>query len=204
MITRPVNDYLSEDDNALVREARKGDTGAFEKLVARHRDKVFTRAFSILRNVEDAIDLSQRAWVEGWQGLRRFHGDLSFGAWITRIVIHLCVDQLLKEKSRRAECFEEPDEESSRGNRQMRSVMANPTGWLEPAELKQRMDQALGQLADAHRIVLVLHEFENMKYKEIAATMGCSIEVVTSQLLYARRKIAALLAGQQDRRLGIF
>jgi len=88
MIT-PLKDYFSKDDNSLVRQARKGDLGAFEELVARHRDKLFTRAFSIIRNVEEAIDITQKAWVEGWQGLPRFEGDSGFGAWIMRIVIGL-------------------------------------------------------------------------------------------------------------------
>lgn len=189
------NDYFSDDDEGLVRQARKGDTEAFEELVARHRDKVFARAFSIMRNEEDAIDLSQKAWVRGWQGLSRFAGDSNFGEWITRIVINLCVDQLRKENPREADCVEEPDRESRGGNRQMRAVRANPTKRLEPAELRQRVDQALGHLPREHRTMLVLRELENMKYKEIARIMGYSIGAVTSKLLYARRKMAALLEG---------
>ena len=192
MIT-PLKDYFSKDDNSLVRQARKGDIGAFEELVARHRDKLFTRAFSIIRNVEEAIDITQKAWVEGWQGLPRFDGDSGFGAWMMRIVIGLCVAQIRKEKPRRAECCEESDEDGIDGNRHVRTVTSNPSMRREPAELRQRMDQALGQLSHENRTVLVLHELEKMEYKEIARIMGCSVGAVTSKLLYARRKIAALL-----------
>jgi RNA polymerase sigma-70 factor (ECF subfamily) len=72
-------------------------------------------------------------------------------------------------------------------------VTVNPTAGLERAELRKRIDQALSQLTYAHRTVLVLHEFEEMEYKEIARTMGCSIGTVMSRLFYARRKMAALL-----------
>jgi RNA polymerase sigma-70 factor (ECF subfamily) len=192
MIT-PLKDYFSKDDNSLVRRARKGDIGAFEELVARHRDKLFTRAFSILRNVEEAINITQKAWVEGWQWLPRFAGDSSFGAWMMRVVIGLCVDQIRKEKPRRARCCKESDEDGIGGNHQVRIVTSNPSVRREPAELTQRMDQALGQLSPENRTVLVLHELEKMEYKEIARIMSCSIGEVTSKLLYARRKIAALL-----------
>ena len=74
-------------------------------------------------------------------------------------------------------------------------VTTNPTEGLERVELRARIDRALGQLSQDHRTVLVLHEFEEMEYKEVAKKMGCSIGTVMSRLFYARRKMAALLAG---------
>jgi RNA polymerase sigma-70 factor (ECF subfamily) len=126
------------------------------------------------------------------QGLPRFEGVSSFDEWMMRIVIHLCVDQVRKGKSQ-AKCAEEPHEDGSGDNRHVRTVTTNPSRRMAPAELSYRIDQALGQLSQEHRTVLVLHELEKMEYKEIARIMGCSIGAVTSKLLYARRKIAALL-----------
>ncbi len=190
----PEKQYSSAADTALVREAQQGDTGAFEELVARHRDKLYARALSMMRNEEEAIDLSQEAWVKGWQRLIQFQGESSFSTWMTRIVINLCLDELRKQKRRRAESIEEMDEESGGVERQMPVVTVNPTERLERGELRQRIDRALGQLSYEHRTVLVLHEFEEMEYKEIARTMECSIGTVMSRLFYARRKLAALLA----------
>ena len=187
-------DYSSAEDTALVREAQKGDTGAFEELVFRHRDKIYARAFSMMRNEEEAIDLSQEAWVKGWQRLVQFQGESSFTTWMTRIVINLCLDQLRKQKRQRAESIEEMDEESGGVERQMPVVTINPTERLERGELRQRIDKAMSQLSHEHRTVLVLHEFEEMEYKEIAKAMDCSIGTVMSRLFYARRKLAALLA----------
>jgi RNA polymerase sigma-70 factor, ECF subfamily len=189
-----VNDHSSTDDRALVRAAQQGDMAAFEELVARHRDKIYARAYSMMRNEEEAIDLSQEAWVKGWQRLRQFQGESSFGTWMTRIVINLCLDQLRKQKRQRTESIEAMDEESGGVERQMPVITVNPTAGLERGELRQRIDRALGQLSYEHRTVLVLHEFEEMEYKEIAKTMGCSIGTVMSRLFYARRKLALLLA----------
>ena len=180
--------------------ARRGDMAAFEELVARHRDKLYARAYSMMRNEEEALDLSQEAWIKGWQRLRQFQGDSSFSTWMTRIVINLCLDQLRRQKRQRAESIEAMDEESGGVERQMPVVTVNPTAGLERGELRQRIDRALGQLSYEHRTVLVLHEFEEMEYKQIAKTMGCSIGTVMSRLFYARRKLALLLADlkQQD------
>src|SRR5712664_527303 len=192
MATQPDNTKVS--DEKLVRGAQKGDMVAFEELVVRHRDKIYARAYSMMRNEEEAIDLSQEAWVKGWQRLAQFQGEASFGTWMTRIVINLCLDQLRKHKRQRTESIEAMDEESGGVERQMPVVTVNPTAGLERGELRQRIDRALGQLSYEHRTVLVLHEFEEMEYKEIAKTMGCSIGTVMSRLFYARRKMAVLLA----------
>ena len=188
-------DYATSADEALVKWAQKGDMNAFEELVARHRDKIYARAFSMMRNEDEATDLSQEAWVKGWQRLVQFQGDSSFVTWMTRIVINLCLDQLRKHKRQRTESIEAMDEESGGVERQMPVVNVNPTERLERAELRQRIDRALHQLSHEHRTVLILHEFEDLEYKEIAKRMECSIGTVMSRLFYARRKMAALLAG---------
>jgi RNA polymerase sigma-70 factor (ECF subfamily) len=194
-----VNDHSSADDQTLVRASQRGDMAAFEELVARHRDRIYARAYSMMRNEEEAVDLSQEAWVKGWQRLAQFHGESSFGTWMTRIIINLCLDQLRKHKRQRAESIEAMDEESGGVERQMPVITVNPTAGLERGELRQRIDQALGQLSYEHRTSLVLHEFEEMEYREIARTMGCSIGTVMSRLFYARRKLAALLADLKNR-----
>jgi RNA polymerase sigma-70 factor (ECF subfamily) len=191
------NDHSAADDVALVRAAQKGEMGAFEELVARHRDKIYARAYSMMRNEEEAIDLSQEAWVKGWQRLVQFQGDSSFTTWMTRITINLCLDQLRRKKRQRTESIEEMDEESGGVERQMPVVTVNPTERLERAELRVRIDQALSQLSEAHRTVLILCEFEQMEYKAIAKTMNCSIGTVMSRLFYARRKMAVLLQDLQ-------
>src|SRR3954470_10948390 len=124
-------DYPSMDDVALFKAAQRGDMQAFEELVGRHRDKIYARAFSMMRNEDDATDLSQEAWVKAWQRLKQFQGESSFLTWMTRIVINLCLDQLRKQKRQRSESIEEMEEESGGVERQMPIVTPNPTEKLE-------------------------------------------------------------------------
>src|SRR5580692_11081165 len=109
----------TSSDIDLVRLAQKGGMQAFEELVARDREKVYARAFSMMRNEDEALDLSQDAWVKGWQRLNQFQGDSSFVTWMTRIVINLCLDQLRKLKRKRAESLEAMEEDSGGIERHM-------------------------------------------------------------------------------------
>ena len=195
-------DYPQADDPALVKAAQRGDMEAFEELIARHRDKIYARAFSMLRNEEDATDLSQEAWVKAWQRLAQFQGDSSFATWMTRIVINLCLDQLRRLKRVKTDSIDQLEDELGGVERQMPIINPNPTEKLERGELRARIDRALSQLSYEHRTVLILHEFEEMEYKLIAKKMGCSIGTVMSRLFYARRKMAALMAGVKREEFG--
>jgi len=188
-------DISTLTDQQLVKRSQRGNTRAFEELVARHRDKIYARAFSMMRNEDDAFDLSQEAWIKGWQRLKQFQGDSSFATWMTRIVINLCLDLMRKQKRQRAESIELMNEESGGVERQMPVVTTNPTEGLERTELRKRIDQAMTQLSEAHRTVLILHEFEELEYKAIAKVMKCSLGTVMSRLFYARRRMAGLMAG---------
>lgn len=193
-------DRTSIADDRLVALAKQGDTEAFEELVFRHRDKIYARAFLMMRNEDEAMDLSQEAWVKAWQRLGQFQGDSSFSTWITRIVINLCLDELRRQKKIKSESIEDLQEESGGVERQMPVEWNNPTEGLEKDELRRRIDAAMDKLSHAHRAVLMLHEFEGLEYKEIAKRVGISIGTVMSRLFYARRRLATLLHGLKRER----
>ncbi|MBT5705982.1 MAG: sigma-70 family RNA polymerase sigma factor [Verrucomicrobia bacterium] len=180
-------------DTELVAAARDGDAQAYEELVYRHRDKIYARAFSMVRNEEQALDLSQEAWIKAWQRLHQFHGDSSFATWITRITINLSLDFLRKAKRQRAESVEALEESSGGVERLLPVINPNPTARLERVELRAKIDQAMETLSEGHRTVLILHEFEELPYKEIAKRVGCSIGTVMSRLFYARRRMATAM-----------
>jgi len=194
-------DYSSSSDEQLVAWAKDGDSEAFEELIHRHRDKIYARAMIMMRNEGDALDLSQEAWVKSWQRLRQFQGESTFLTWMTRIIINLCLDQLRRQKRMRAESIEDLQEEVGGVERLMPVEDAKPTEGLESEEIRRRIDEALGKLTDAHRTVLVMHEFEGLEYKEIAKRVGISIGTVMSRLFYARRRLATLLQSLKRERL---
>src|SRR2546428_8520582 len=166
-------DNASTSDEKLVRAAQRGDMVAFEELVARHRDKIYARAFSMMRNEDEAVDLSQEAWVKGWQRLKQFQGESSFVTWMTRIVINLCLDQIRKQKRQRAESIQQLEDELGGVERQMPAVSVHPTEGLERKELRARIDRGLGQLSYEHPTGFILHEVEGLEYQAIAKQVEC-------------------------------
>jgi len=185
--------YSLTEDPQLVDLAKAGDMQAFEELVSRHRDRVYVRAYSIMRNEALAVDLSQNAWVKAWQRLEQFHGEASFPTWLNRIVTNLCLDELRRQKRARTDSIEAMEESTGPVENRMEIETLDPIEGLSREELRERIDAALAKLSDKHRTVIVLYEFEQLEYREIAEKMGTSIGTVMSRLFYARKRMASLL-----------
>ena len=195
-------DIGNASDDELVRASQRGRANCYEELVFRHRDKIYARAFSMLRNEEEALDISQEAWIKGWQRLKQFKRAASFTTWMTRITINLCLDFLRKRKRQATDSLEKIDEEGGGIERRMPVETFNPTEDMEREELREEIDSAMEKLSYEHRTVLLLHEFEGMEYKEIAKAMHCSIGTVMSRLFYARRRLGGLLISLKKERRG--
>ena len=186
-------DYSSLDESILVDHAKSGDTQSFEELVSRYRDRVYARAFSIMRNEDLAIDLSQNAWIKAWQRLEQFHGDASFVTWLNRIITNLCLDELRRQKRLKTDSIEEIQENTGPVENRMEIQGFDPIAKLNQQELRERIDDAMDKLSVNHRTVLLLYEYEQLEYKQIADQMDTTIGTVMSRLFYARKKMASLL-----------
>ena len=197
-----VPDYSTAEEPQLVNWAKRGDLQSFEELVSRYRDRAYVRAYSIMRNEDLAVDLSQNAWVKAWQRLEQFHGDASFATWLNRIVTNLCLDELRRQKRARMDSIEEIEEATGPVENRMEIQEVDPMERIAREELRERIDAAMDKLSDNHRTVLVLYEYEQIEYKQIAEKMGTSIGTVMSRLFYARKKMAALL-GETLKRDGL-
>ena len=186
-------DYSTLDESILVDHAKSGDMQSFEELVSRYRDKVYARAFSIMRNEDLAIDLSQNAWIKAWQRLEQFHGDASFVTWLNRIITNLCLDELRRQKRLKTDSIEEIQEDTGPVENRMEIQDFDPIAKLNQQELRERIDNAMDKLSVSHRTVLLLYEYEQLEYKQIADQMDTTIGTVMSRLFYARKKMASLL-----------
>lgn len=186
--------FEDREESEVVSAAKVGNAVAFEELVRRHGDKMFRRALSMMRDEDTALDMTQMAWIKAWKRLTQFQGDSSFATWMTRVTINVCLDHIRKAKRWKfAESIEDMEENSGGVERKLPIIEANPTERLEREELKKKIDNALAQLSEGHRAVIVMHTFEEMAYKEIAESLGCSIGTVMSRLFYARRNLASIL-----------
>jgi RNA polymerase sigma-70 factor (ECF subfamily) len=195
-VEAPASD-AREEDRRLVAQAKAGDKAAFGTLLRRYERRVFSVANAMLRNADDAKDVSQEAFWKAHNALASFDGSSQFFTWMYRITVNLSIDYLRKRRGERVEF----DDARANGEGEAgdptgispRRLGMDPARALADRELREQLDAALAQLSPAHRAVLTLREVEGLSYQEMADVVGCSIGTIMSRLFHARKKMQALL-----------
>lgn len=188
------------DDSKLLERVRSGDRDAFRSLVERHQKRVYNLAYSLLKNREDAADVAQEAFVKAYRSLDGFKGDASFYTWIYRITNNLCIDFLRKAgPTAKIEYSEELSDDSSAEAQAGVGVLSsrlgtNPQRSALRHELAEKMEEALAQLPEKHRAILVLREVDGLSYEELAQALEIPKGTVMSRLFHARTKMQEILA----------
>lgn len=182
-------------DQELVDLARAGDMRAFDELVTRYRGKVYAMIYHMVRNEQDAWEISQEAFVRAWKSLPRFKARSSFYTWLYRIASNSAIDWLRRQKPQSAGEFDDENIALTPMVGQDVSPQAEPSPEenIHRRDIIRRIEKALDQLSEEHRTVILLKEVEGLAYKEIAEVVGCSIGTVMSRLFHARKKMQTLL-----------
>lgn len=190
---------LATDDLTLVERVRTGDQRAFKLLVERYQRKVFSVALGMLKDKEEARDVAQEAFVKVYRYLDHFKGDASFYTWLYRITVNICIDVIRKKGSggtREAVEFDETVKmdvaEANIGALGSR-LGTNPQKSALRAELAQRITEAIHQIPEAHRQILLLREVEGMSYEDLSRTLNIPKGTVMSRLFHARLKMQKIL-----------
>ncbi len=190
---------MPTDDLTLVRRARSGDQRAFGLLVERYQKKVYAVALGMVKDPEEALDVSQEAFVKVHRYLDRFKGDSSFYTWLYRITTNTCIDVLRRRGINSSDSVEYDDTvqmDLSEANLGLLSsqVDTSPARSALRRELGEKLEEALGQLPEKHRAILLLRELEGMSYEDLARTLDIPKGTVMSRLFHARAKVQRLLA----------
>jgi RNA polymerase sigma-70 factor, ECF subfamily len=183
------------DDFDLVKRCQAGDTGAFDELVTKYRSKVFSMIYGMVQNEQDAWDLAQEGFLKAWRSIHRFKCQSSFYTWLYRIMTNVTIDALRRKSFRSDSEFDDriAPAEFEAGSRTTPASAPLPDLSLERAEIRQRIELAIGKLTPEHRAVIVMKEIQDLQYNEIADILGCSVGTVMSRLFYARKKLQTLL-----------
>jgi RNA polymerase sigma-70 factor (ECF subfamily) len=171
---------------ALVCEARQGSVDAFSTLVETYKRRAYFAALALVRNHDDALELSQEAFARAFKAMNRFDETRPFYPWLYKIVRNLCLNHL-KRRTRHQEVS--IDIVESRTGEGLSSAQAGPAEIAERNETKERLWKAIGQLSPDHREIIVLRHFQEMSYAEIAEALDCPKGTVMSRLHAARRSL---------------
>ena len=187
---------VEDDDLALVKRAKSGETEAFRALVVRYQRKIYAVALGIVKDQDLAWDVAQDVFVRAHRGLEGFKGESSFFTWLFRIATHVAIDSVRKERGAKRDDVDEVREAdlADAGEGILATGLGNdPSDTLLRRELALRMASALGTLPEKHRTILVLREVEGLSYEELADRLGIHKGTVMSRLFHARRKMQAAL-----------
>ncbi len=178
------------DDHELVLAARKGDRDAFRTLFERYHRRAYALALGVVRNPDDALDVVQDAFIKAHKYLDKFEGNSSFYTWLYRIVMNLAIDHLRKHRRvKPVELDESKVEDGADDALIPRLFGGSPGRALLDKEIRARIDQALGELSENHRSVLVMRELEGLSYEDMAQAMSCSKGTIMSRLFHARKNM---------------
>ncbi len=185
-------------DEDLVHAVQSGDTDSLGALVARWEQPLFRFAFRLLQRTEDARDVCQETFLRILTRSERFRVGARFSTWMYQIALNLCRDHMRRRKRWRLlalDADEAAPERRDRGRAEDRES-ADPEAALEREEHRRAIRDALGALAPEQREVLVLKEYEGLKFREIAEILGCPESTVKSRMYYGLTALKSALARQ--------
>ena len=186
--TSEASNHSDEISNSeLVRKSQLGDKAAFEQLVIRHQDLVFSLAYKLTGNREMANDVAQEAFIRAWKAIEKFRGDSTFSTWIYRITVNTA--WTLRKKAKKHNTLniddtyepividEKKDPELVAINSDLSSVLVN----------------ALDKIPIEQRIIVELKNIEGRSHKEIADYLDISVTAAKVRLHRAHQKLRQIL-----------
>jgi len=181
-------------DQLIVERVQQGDVAAFDVLVRKYRERLFSIVYNLTSNREDAADLTQEAFIKAFSSINRFKGNSAFFTWLYRIAVNTTLSHLKRNRFRKFFSLENIQDEGSHAK--VLETLASKSKTDKGAllnELQEKLNEALQKLSPKHRTVVVLFEIEGLSHQEIAEVVGTSVGTVRSRLHYAKQQLQSYL-----------
>jgi len=178
-----------DNEREVVIEWKNGNKRAYETLVRHYMHDAYLVAYGIVGNREDARDLSQEAFIKAYQARARFDESRPFYPWLYRILRNHCLNYVKRHVHNSSPLYYEDNPERER----FASADATPMEQMERSERHRLLRAAIGMLSDDHREIIVLKNFRDHSYQEIADILEIPIGTVMSRLYYARKALKEII-----------
>lgn len=186
------------DDFGSIEDFKKGNASAFESLLLKYKDRIYTLCRYLLENPHDADDAAQDTFVKAFQGLQRFTPTASFYTWLYRIAVNTCLDQRRKA-SLRTDLFVADGTDFLDT---ARSQSPSPESDYEMKQALLSLQTSLNHLSEKLRVPLVLKEVEGLSYEEIAVVLDVSVGTVKSRISRAREEMGRTMKISRNKTRG--
>ncbi len=178
-------------DEQLVAMSVDGDVGAFNDLVSRWEGSLYKFVYRYLGDAEEARDICQEAFIRAYTNLDRFRGQAKFSSWLYQIALNLCRSQFRRQKARPTVSIDEDEQKNHL--RLLPDSAVTPDDTAITNERAQALREAIGELPDGQRSVIILKEYHGMKFREIAELLGAPESTIKSRLYHGLESLATRL-----------
>ncbi len=195
LVASPERQLEADSDMEIVRRVQAGEVEAFDQLVTKYRNRVYSVVYNLTSNREDASDLTQDAFIKSFQSINRFQGQSTFFTWLYRIAVNSTLTHLRKNRLRTFFSFEKINEDDKVSTEVINALTDESGADRETfaRELQEKLNEAMQKLSIPHRTVITLFEIDGLSHQEIAEIMNCSVGTVRSRLHYAKQLLQAEL-----------
>ncbi|HLY74418.1 MAG TPA: sigma-70 family RNA polymerase sigma factor [Planctomycetota bacterium] len=184
----PASELRELPDRELVVRCQRSENRAFDELIARHQDRVYSAVARFCGNAEDAADIVQRAFINAFRKIQEFKGDSAFSTWIYRIAFNQAISFRRENRRATVSIYSKDDDKVVEP-----AVEENPTEKIEGEETKRKVQQALDLLDAGDRQIILLKDLQGHSYDEIADIMQIPKGTVRSRLHRARLELKSKL-----------
>jgi len=184
----------AEEELKIIEKVLSGNKNAFEELVLLNQKNVYNLALKMTKNEDDALDISQEAFLKAYRVLDSFRGESRFSVWMYRMTYNLCIDFLRKKpKGQVVSLSSYQDDSGDTRDIEIPDVRELPEDNIFRKELRKEIAESINELGEKQREILVMREITGMSYTEIAETLNVSEGTVKSRLARARMTLANIL-----------
>ena len=176
-------------DAELASKAKRGDIDAFGELVERYKERAYMIALGFVGNADDAMDLSQEAFVKAFKAMGSFKDGCDFYPWFYAILRNTCFNFLRKRKTRKESSLDAAREYGF----DVVDGAPDPSATLEHKEMRAVVRSEINNLAPVHKEILLLRHYELLSYKQMAGVLECPIGTIMSRLYAARQTLKVRL-----------
>jgi len=176
-------EILAKTDQEAINACRAGDKEMYRVLVERYKTRAYYAALMYTHNRDDALDLSQEAFYRAYKALDRFNNSKNFYTWFYKILKNICINFVTRKKTHNQVSADREDRP------ELVSSAPNPEEILERSEQSELLWKAIHELKEKDKEIIILKEFQEMSYQDIAEVLNIPQGSVMSRLYYARQRL---------------
>jgi len=183
----------TQEEKNIIQKVIAGDKNAYEELVLANQKNVYNLAMKMTKNEEDALDISQEAFLKAYRRLEGFRGESKFSVWLYRLTYNLCIDFLRKNSAAKTISLDYEDTSGDIKPLEIPDLRNLPEDNAIRSETRKNIAESINELPLNHREILVMREVTGMSYDDISASLGINTGTVKSRLARAREKLVEIL-----------